>query len=225
MEYLPNDSSIEECFGWIVKDIKEGKKEKTIIYCQTIKQCSLLYGTLKMMLGKFLCDTTTRLPKLEMPQQNKDTILDSFGKENGHVQLLVATIAFGMGVNCKCVHRTIHFGPSKNIEAFVQETGRAGRDGKSSLSLLLYKGIMLNHVDRDIKNYLKTKECRLATLLKHFAVADLGFDGPSHTCCDNCALNCECNDMDCQKYMLYKFADEQPESSHAKRQVTDTQIK
>ena len=139
-----------------------------------------------MMLGKFLCDTTTRLPKLEMlhsctPQQNKGTILDSFGKKNGHVQLLVATIAFGMAVDYKCVHRTIHFGPSKNIEGFVQETGRAGRDGKSSLSLLLYKGIMLNHIDRDIKNYLKTKECRRATLLKHFTVVDLGFDGPSHT--------------------------------------------
>ncbi|EDO44384.1 predicted protein, partial [Nematostella vectensis] len=54
------------------------------------------------------------------------------------VQVLVATIAFGMGIDCKGVHRTIHFGPSKNCEAFIQETGRAGRDWKSSFSYLLY---------------------------------------------------------------------------------------
>lgn len=198
VEYLPNDSTIEKCFGWIAMEVKEGKNE-TIIYCQTIKQCSLLYGNLKILLGNFFRDATTKLPKLEMlhsctPQDNKDTILESFGKEDGHVQILIATIAFGMGVNCKGVHRTIHFGPSKNIESFVQESGRAGRDGNPSLSLVLYKGLMLNHVERDIKDFVKTKNCRREMLLRHFTVADSSIDGPSHTCCDNCAAKCECGD-------------------------------
>ena len=48
----------------------------------------------------------------------------------------MATIAFGMGVDCKGVCRTIHFGPSKNIESYIQETGRAGRDGKQSVAFI-----------------------------------------------------------------------------------------
>ena len=58
-----------------------------------------------------------------------------------HLQVLIATIAFGMGVNCKGVRRVIHFGPSKNIEQYVQESGRAGRDGEDSTCIILYNGL------------------------------------------------------------------------------------
>ena len=59
-----------------------------------------------------------------------------------HLQVLIATIAFGMGVNCKGVRRVIHFGPSKNIEQYVQESGRAGRDGEDSTCIILYNGLL-----------------------------------------------------------------------------------
>ena len=66
------------------------------------------------------------------PVANKQNILDPFQKENGRIKILVATIAFGMGVDCKKVSRTIHFGPAKNVESYMQESGRAGRDGSPS---------------------------------------------------------------------------------------------
>ena len=59
-----------------------------------------------------------------------NNILPSFQLENGTIRLLIATTAFGMGVDCKGVHRIVHFGPSKTVEAHVQETGRTGRDLK-----------------------------------------------------------------------------------------------
>jgi len=68
------------------------------------------------------------------PPSNKEAVLKSFQDPMGVIRILVATIAFGMGVDCSPVHRTIHFGPSKNLEAFLQETGRARRDGKPSVS-------------------------------------------------------------------------------------------
>jgi superfamily II DNA/RNA helicase len=43
-----------------------------------------------------------------------------------HILVLISTIAFGMGIDCKSVRRVIHFGPSKNLESYVQESGRAG---------------------------------------------------------------------------------------------------
>lgn len=88
---------------------------------------------------------------LAPPDKNKDTIMDAFQKEESPVRVLVATIAFGMRVDCKGVHRTIHFGLCKNIEAYIQETGRAGRDGEQSVAYLIYQGLFLNHVDKDIK--------------------------------------------------------------------------
>ena len=78
-------------------------------------------------------------------------ILKAFRDENSGLRVLVATIAFGMGVDCKGVYRTVQFGPSKNIESYTQETGRAGREGKVSVVFLIYQGIILNHVDKDMK--------------------------------------------------------------------------
>ena len=118
-------------------------------------------------------NASSECPVLEIlhsctPDNNKEAVLQSFGKEDGPILVLVATIAFGMRVDSKGLHREIHFGPSKNVEAFMQETGLAERDGKPSISYLLYKGLLLNHVEKDIKEYLKTKECQRKTLLKHF---------------------------------------------------------
>jgi len=61
------------------------------------------------------------------PKSNKDLILESFQCDEGHIRILVATITFGMGVDCKKVYQTIHFGPAKNVESYLQE--RQGRKG------------------------------------------------------------------------------------------------
>ena len=94
------------------------------------------------------------------PDTNKENILISFQNEDGIIRFLVATIAFGKGVSCKAVHGIIHYGPAKNIEAFVQETERAGRDGHQSNSFLLYHGMLLNRVEGDIKLFIEATDCR-----------------------------------------------------------------
>jgi len=133
------------------------------------------------------------------PPANKESVLKSFRDTNGTIRILVATIAFGMGVDCKGVHRTVHFGPPKNIESFVQETGRAGRDGAQSISYLLYHGLLLTHVEKDIKDFIKLKDCRRKWLLKHFIDTDDTESVVSHLCCDNCSQSCTCGSPDCDK--------------------------
>ena len=103
----------------------------------------------------------------------------------------MCTIAFGMGVNSKGVQRIIHWGPSKSVETYIQESGRAGRDGSPSKAFLLYQPLMLLHVEKDMKDYVKGKYiCRRAFLVGHFD--QKGGKPQSDTesdfvCCDLCS--------------------------------------
>ena len=82
---------------------------------------------LKSMLGDMIYVDETKNPRnvvIEMlhsssPQANKENLLQAFQQEDSGLKVLIATIAFGMGINCKGVHRTIHFGPAKKIEAHI----------------------------------------------------------------------------------------------------------
>ena len=66
----------------------------------------------------------------------KEVVLKRFTQES-NLRIVVATVAFGMGIDCHDVRQLIHLGPPIDIEAYVQETGRAGRDGSPALALLL----------------------------------------------------------------------------------------
>ena len=199
VNYMPKDKSLGEYFYWLVEEILKYKQNtpRTIIYCQTIRQCGLLYSTLRALLQQDIYlgqDKNPRNVVLEMlhsctPNSNKEAILQEFQVENSGLRVLIATIAFGMGIDCKGVSRVIHFGPSKNIESYVQETGRAGRDGKQSVAFIVYQGLLLNHVDRHMKKYVSTSSCRRKNLLHNFdSCDDVSQIEPMHLCCDNC--NC-----------------------------------
>ncbi len=172
---MHKDTELELYFTWLADELRsmERQCERTIIYCQTIIQCSVIYATLKGILGNYMFARDDKSVLVEMlhsctPEANKKCILESFQNPSESIRILVATIAFCMGINCKAVHRIIHYGPSKNVEAFVQETGRAGRDGVQSKTFVLYHGILLNHVDTDMKSFARTNDCRRKALLKHF---------------------------------------------------------
>ena len=55
------------------------------------------------------------------PELVKQHIVNDLGDEEGHIRVLISTIAFGMGVNCKCVRQVIHLVPSKDLGADYME--------------------------------------------------------------------------------------------------------
>ena len=68
-----------------------------------------------------------------------------------HLRVIIATTAFGMGVACVDVHQIVHLTPPDSVESYIQETGRAGRDGTNSVAVLyLIKG-ELKYVDTNMK--------------------------------------------------------------------------
>lgn len=59
----------------------------------------------------------------------KGKIISTFTQQGGVLHIVITTSAFSMGLYCPDVHKIIHWGPSSDLEHYVQEIGRAGRDG------------------------------------------------------------------------------------------------
>lgn len=131
------------------------------------------------------------------PDSVKKHVLDNFSQSVGHIRVLACTVAFGMGINCKGVHRIIYIGPSKNLECYVQECGRAGRDGEPSKCVLLHSGLMAAHCSDDVKNYIENdKECKRKLMYQNFP-GNFIFAVTGHDCCDFCASSCTFEESDC----------------------------
>ena len=68
----------------------------------------------------------------------KEVILKSFQSQIAPLRIVIDTIAFGMGIDCPDVQEIIHVGPPSDVEDFVQQIGRAGRDNLPSFAMLKY---------------------------------------------------------------------------------------
>lgn len=91
----------------------------------------------------------------------------------------------------------------------MQQSDRAGRDGTQSTAFWLYQGMQLMHVKRDIKDYVKSKECRHKHLLDYFDMECPPSD-PARLCCDHCSASCEFSLGDCKPLCYPLPAVDQP---------------
>lgn len=168
---------------------------KTLVFCCTLGNCSTLYQLLRAKLGKEftepigypdlhqfrMVEMFTRASTKEM----KEKVLKSFVDVQSKLRLVVATTAFSMGIDCPNVRNIVHFGVPGTIEQYIQEVGRAGRDGEPSTALLLY-GSPGKHVEHNMKRYGENNmKCRRQFLYKDFLFYD-HTDQTESNCCDIC---------------------------------------
>ncbi|OCG00886.1 DNA helicase RecQ [Gilliamella sp. wkB112] len=123
---------------------------------------------------------------------------EAFLKDN--IQIIVATVAFGMGINKPNVRFVIHADCPRTIEAYYQETGRAGRDGVPAEAVLLFNSKDLNWYHRQIDNKIESNhkqvELHKINAMEAFAqsltcrrIVLLNYFGENHTePCNNCDI-------------------------------------
>ena len=195
------------CFADIFQSICVMLKNKllrgrVLVFCQTIADCSDLYVYFREVLGHAFLYPPDAPDKCEyrlvevfqslLEPSHKQRIVATFNNPDSPLQVVIATVAFGMGIDIPDIRKVIHFGPPEDIDTYIQETGRAGRDGLQCHALLLARKGSI-HVDNDMLAYtaLRSPACRRDFLFKDYD--DYQNNSSSKcSCCDLCQSLCEC---------------------------------
>ena len=129
----------------------------------------------------------------------KNQIISNFTKES-FLRIVISTVAFGMGINCPYVHLIIHLGAPSDIETYVQQVRRAGRDGNNSYAILLYSARLLSDCSSTMINYARSSNsCCRDILFKEF---DMFEHFPQNTGCLN---KCSCGNCKIVLSREYSF--------------------
>src|SRR3990172_2657141 len=178
----------------LLQYLEDRKTDSGIIYCQSRKTVESISGSLQAEGYRSLPYHAGLTSEIRTENQERFICDD--------VEIIVATIAFGMGIDKPNVRYVIHYDLPKSIEGYYQETGRAGRDGLKSDCILFFsysdKFKIEYFIDqktdekekqsaykqlREIIAYCEGKVCRRRTLLAYFGEI---FDEPNCCNCDTC---------------------------------------
>ena len=195
LEVLPKNKAQLQ----VINCIKKHAGDSGIIYCNSRKQVDELAASLDKA-GYSVLPYHAGLSD-QVRAKNQDLFIKD------EVQIIVATIAFGMGINKPNVRFVINYDLPKSIEEYYQEIGRAGRDGLPSSALLLYSPQDIHKIrwffqdstspEKDeillqgMINYATSRICRRKALLRYFGEAydpapATSADTTQPCCCDIC---------------------------------------
>ncbi len=185
LEVRPGNDRINQ----IIKFLKTRPEESGIIYCLSRKSTQAV--TAKLNKSGF----KAKAYHAGLTAEKRNSIQESF--INDRTPIIVATIAFGMGIDKSNVRWVIHYNMPKNIEGYYQEIGRGGRDGLPAYNILFYSYADVVQL-RKFTESASNAEYQIAKLnrMQQFAealscrrIALLNYFGEHHTeNCNNCDI-------------------------------------
>lgn len=200
--------TLDELSDILCRDLCSTNFPKTVVFVRKYRDCSDLYSQVAHKLGGEITSPSnypnlSQFRRIEMfsrvlTADKKEQILSSFSSKESTLRLVIATSGFGLGVDCPDIRTVIHWGLPCTIEEYVQETGRAGRDGGHA-EAILYQGKIAQTCTKIMKNYASNLDiCRRKFLFKNFLCyfeKDICISGC--ICCDICAKLCSCEKCKC----------------------------
>jgi ATP-dependent DNA helicase RecQ len=189
-EVKPKDNAYYQ----LLQYLKNHDKDSGVIYCSS-------RNTVDDLANKLQKEGYRVLPyHAGLNSDLRTETQDKFVKDD--VEIIVATIAFGMGIDKPNIRFVVHYDLPKNLETYYQETGRAGRDGENSDCILFYSygdrskiEYFIEHKEDEIEkriaykklqdmiNFCESRTCRRKILLKYF---DENFNETNCKNCDVC---------------------------------------
>ena len=177
---------------------------KTIVFSRSLKHYADMCVLMRRHLGPHITDP----PGLPSDLQHRlidvftaasdsdvrEEVLKEFCKVASTLKLLIATTAFGLGVDCKYIKRVINYGTPGTLEELVQELGRVGKDGSEAEAVLYHKNIG-KKITHAMKVYGEnTSECCRKLLFQDFLFYEQSrsMNFTASKCCDLCSPLCNC---------------------------------
>ena len=169
---------------------------RTIIFCRRYRECAQIY---------LICIIEQSLQTACTEASIKEDIVAEFSKADSRLRIVIGTIAFGMGLDCPDVRQILHWSASYDVESYIQETGRCGRDGYTANAVLFYSKAEERITSPLMVEYCQNnKSCRRDMLFHDFDDSDtLEKLCSLCMCCDICALSVNVKIMQTQCVFIY----------------------